>query len=40
MCNDLTGFLIALPLIALFSAALVFIDPFTLIADWWANRHA
>ncbi|MDV7194623.1 hypothetical protein [Mycolicibacterium fortuitum] len=30
---------IATLLIAGFSAALVFIDPLTLIADWWTDRR-
>lgn len=28
----------AILLIAAFSAALVFVDPLTLIADWWSDR--
>lgn len=34
----MTSFLIALPCIAAFSAALVWIDPLTIVADWWSDR--
>lgn len=37
--SELVTFLIALPFIAAFSALLVFLDPLTLLADWWENRR-
>jgi len=33
------GFLIATPIIVAWSAFLVFVDPLSIIADWWNDRH-
>jgi hypothetical protein len=35
---SICGWAIAVLIIAVYSAALVFIDPFTIVADWWSNR--
>jgi hypothetical protein len=35
---SILGWLLATFIIVAFSAFLVFVDPFTIIADWWNER--